>query len=85
MSSDSSTLRRLLPFVQLTDDTLDEHADTLRDHGRKLDQQDRKLGAHDEAFGLLYKDLEALSLLMQTQLDAVKATMERIRARLNGH
>ena len=70
-------LGHVLPFVKLT--RLKLAALTEND-----DKQERKLSAHDEAFGLLYKDLETLQALMQTQLDAVKETMDRIRGRLNG-
>lgn len=70
-------LGHVLPFVKLTRAKLAELSDSDEKQARKLSQ-------HDEAFGLLYKDLEALSVLMQTQLDAVKETMERIRGRLNG-
>ncbi len=70
-------LGHILPFVKLTRLKLAELAENDR-------KQERKLSQHDESFGLLYKDLEAMSLALQVQLDAVKETMERIRGRLNG-
>mgnify|MGYP001578252576 CR=1 FL=1 len=70
-------LGHVLPFVKLTRAKLAVLA-------KNDEAQARKLSAHDEAFGLLYKDLETLQTLMQTQLDAVSETLAKIRGRLNG-
>lgn len=70
-------LGHVLPFVKLTKAKLAELAEND-------EKQARKLSAHDDAFGLIYKDLATLQELMQSQLDAVTATMQSIRARLNG-
>lgn len=70
-------LGHVLPFVKLTKLKLAE----LTENDEK---QTRKLSAHDEAFGLLYKDLEVLQTLTQTQLDAVNETLQRMRERMNG-
>lgn len=77
-------LGHVLPFVKLTRAKLRELTDAdaaLRENDEK---QARKLSQHDEAFGLIYKDLEALQTLMQTQLNAVTDTLKAIRSRLNG-
>ena len=70
-------LGHVLPFVKLT-------RAKLRELTENDEKQTRKLSAHDDAFGQLYNDLQVLQTLMQTQLDAVTETMERIRGRMNG-
>ena len=70
-------LGHVLPFVKLT-------RAKLRELTENDDKQARKLSSHDESFGQLYNDLQVLQTLMQTQLDAVTETMERIRGRMNG-
>jgi len=70
-------LGHVLPFVKLT-------RAKLRELTENDDKQTRKLSSHDDAFGQLYSDLQVLQTLMQTQLDAVTETLERIRGRMNG-
>jgi len=84
-------LGHVLPFVRLAKLKFRELTASDERQAAKLDElqenddkQARKLSAHDESFGQLYNDLQVLQTLMQTQLNAVTETLERIRGRMNG-